>query len=409
MDWIHLWNLNEFDWCWFVLTFDRNVLAGESLVLAELVNSGIKWLWHLEDMVKKFGAVYYNFPHAGVVQGFFDGHPFVRILAKNERRLCHIPRLGTDFPTIGPVVFLGVTIVAAAKNMLFSLFFKAALLQCVVIVGLLSFQCLMCRSTLALKVLSNSSSCVPQCSTVSECYIPIPRGFSLCDTTWFTPGMSWDIPRDPWASSEDGGTRIWCTCSFESWLLVPVLDRLVKQISLHLRSGASRFQSVPQKKRWLIRSLQDHWKTPLKILKTLEEPHGPMAKALRGFVKPDGLVKVSSNCCARGWDDSDAFDIFDRYIFLVEIVYILFTLDLYVQCVGVFLIWFSWHVPKIARNQKSAKIPLKRLFTSLGHAIERFCFGSVLFPGSRFHGPSCWAAWCNVEVPQKRIPAPTDK
>jgi len=26
----------------------------------------------------KFGAVYYNFPHAGVVQGFYDGHPFVR-------------------------------------------------------------------------------------------------------------------------------------------------------------------------------------------------------------------------------------------------------------------------------------------------------------------------------------------
>jgi len=26
----------------------------------------------------KFGCVYYNFPHAGVVHGFFDGHPFVR-------------------------------------------------------------------------------------------------------------------------------------------------------------------------------------------------------------------------------------------------------------------------------------------------------------------------------------------
>lgn len=35
----------------------------------------------MEDMVKKFEAVYYNFPHAGVVQGFFDGHPFVRSLA----------------------------------------------------------------------------------------------------------------------------------------------------------------------------------------------------------------------------------------------------------------------------------------------------------------------------------------
>lgn len=29
-------------------------------------------------MEAKFGAVYYNFPHAGVVKGFFDGHPFVR-------------------------------------------------------------------------------------------------------------------------------------------------------------------------------------------------------------------------------------------------------------------------------------------------------------------------------------------
>lgn len=26
----------------------------------------------------KFGAAYYNFPHAGVVSGFYDGHPFVR-------------------------------------------------------------------------------------------------------------------------------------------------------------------------------------------------------------------------------------------------------------------------------------------------------------------------------------------
>merc|ERR1712048_81526 len=31
-----------------------------------------------QGMEGKFGAVYYNFPHAGVVQGFFDGHPFVR-------------------------------------------------------------------------------------------------------------------------------------------------------------------------------------------------------------------------------------------------------------------------------------------------------------------------------------------
>mmetsp|Transcript_21926 Transcript_21926/g.58540 ORF Transcript_21926/g.58540 Transcript_21926/m.58540 type:complete len:701 (+) Transcript_21926:85-2187(+) len=31
-----------------------------------------------QGMEEKFGAVYYNFPHAGVVPGFFDGHPFVR-------------------------------------------------------------------------------------------------------------------------------------------------------------------------------------------------------------------------------------------------------------------------------------------------------------------------------------------
>lgn len=29
-------------------------------------------------MEGKFGAVYYNFPHAGVIPGFFDNHPFVR-------------------------------------------------------------------------------------------------------------------------------------------------------------------------------------------------------------------------------------------------------------------------------------------------------------------------------------------
>ena len=32
-------------------------------------------------MENSFGAVYYNFPHAGVVQGFFDGHPFVSRVA----------------------------------------------------------------------------------------------------------------------------------------------------------------------------------------------------------------------------------------------------------------------------------------------------------------------------------------
>lgn len=40
-----------------------------------------------QDMVKKFGAVYYNFPHAGVVQGFFDGHPFVRWRHENLMHL----------------------------------------------------------------------------------------------------------------------------------------------------------------------------------------------------------------------------------------------------------------------------------------------------------------------------------
>merc|ERR1740129_1801295 len=31
-----------------------------------------------QGMEGKFGAVYYNFPHAGVIPGFYDGHPFVR-------------------------------------------------------------------------------------------------------------------------------------------------------------------------------------------------------------------------------------------------------------------------------------------------------------------------------------------
>lgn len=38
-------------------------------------------------MQGKFGSVYYNFPHAGVVQGFFDGHPFVRWRHVNLMRL----------------------------------------------------------------------------------------------------------------------------------------------------------------------------------------------------------------------------------------------------------------------------------------------------------------------------------
>eukprot|EP00913_Durusdinium_trenchii_P011829 g11111.t1 len=40
-----------------------------------------------QEMQKKFGAVYYNFPHAGVVQGFFDGHPFVRWRHENLMHL----------------------------------------------------------------------------------------------------------------------------------------------------------------------------------------------------------------------------------------------------------------------------------------------------------------------------------
>lgn len=38
-------------------------------------------------MTGKFGAVYYNFPHAGVVKGFFDGHPFVRWRHENLMHL----------------------------------------------------------------------------------------------------------------------------------------------------------------------------------------------------------------------------------------------------------------------------------------------------------------------------------
>lgn len=40
-----------------------------------------------QDMEGKFGAVYYNFPHAGVVGGFFDGHPFVRWRHENLMHL----------------------------------------------------------------------------------------------------------------------------------------------------------------------------------------------------------------------------------------------------------------------------------------------------------------------------------
>jgi hypothetical protein len=36
---------------------------------------------------EQFGAVYYNFPHAGAVKGFFDGHPFVRWRHENLMHL----------------------------------------------------------------------------------------------------------------------------------------------------------------------------------------------------------------------------------------------------------------------------------------------------------------------------------
>jgi len=52
-----------------------------------------------KDREEKFGAAYYNFPHAGVVQGFFDGHPFVRWRHANLmilffRALCSVMKPG---------------------------------------------------------------------------------------------------------------------------------------------------------------------------------------------------------------------------------------------------------------------------------------------------------------------------
>merc|ERR1712100_17276 len=38
-------------------------------------------------MQERFGSVYYNFPHAGVCQGFMDGHPFVRWRHENLMHL----------------------------------------------------------------------------------------------------------------------------------------------------------------------------------------------------------------------------------------------------------------------------------------------------------------------------------
>merc|ERR1719330_2167352 len=40
-----------------------------------------------EGMEQSFGAVYYNFPHSGAIQGFFDGHPIVNWRHENLMRL----------------------------------------------------------------------------------------------------------------------------------------------------------------------------------------------------------------------------------------------------------------------------------------------------------------------------------
>merc|ERR1712194_175830 len=39
------------------------------------------------EMEGTFGAVYYNFPHSGAIQGFFDGHPIVNWRHENLMRL----------------------------------------------------------------------------------------------------------------------------------------------------------------------------------------------------------------------------------------------------------------------------------------------------------------------------------
>jgi len=41
----------------------------------------------LKDMESSLGAVYYNFPHSGAIQGFFDGHPCVNWRHENLMRL----------------------------------------------------------------------------------------------------------------------------------------------------------------------------------------------------------------------------------------------------------------------------------------------------------------------------------
>merc|ERR1711879_452591 len=40
-----------------------------------------------KSMEGSLGAVYYNFPHSGAIQGFFDGHPMVNWRHENLMRL----------------------------------------------------------------------------------------------------------------------------------------------------------------------------------------------------------------------------------------------------------------------------------------------------------------------------------
>mmetsp|Transcript_21133 Transcript_21133/g.45815 ORF Transcript_21133/g.45815 Transcript_21133/m.45815 type:complete len:834 (+) Transcript_21133:206-2707(+) len=61
-----------------------------------------------QGMEGRFVAAYYNFPHAGVVPGFFDGHPFVRWRHAN---LMHL-----FFRALRPVMKPGVGTVKVASN-----------------------------------------------------------------------------------------------------------------------------------------------------------------------------------------------------------------------------------------------------------------------------------------------------
>eukprot|EP00439_Symbiodinium_sp_Y106_P069444 s1502_g11.t4 len=71
-----------------------------------------------QGMENSFGAVYYNFPHAGVVQGFFDGHPFVRWRHENLMHLFF--RALRGFVKPGGVVKVASNSNATGPCMLFS-------------------------------------------------------------------------------------------------------------------------------------------------------------------------------------------------------------------------------------------------------------------------------------------------